>query len=369
MRTAGWVAAWLLAVPAGAAGLQTPSSAEACGDCHRAIFQGWKKSAHAAAMESRLFQDALRLAGSDYGAAAQKICLSCHSPVGTQLGDADLIRKVSWEGITCDYCHSIREVVPQARNFKARIEFSQAKSGPSKDAVSPAHATVYSAVHETSLTCAICHEYVNGEGFAVLTTYSEWKASAPGKAGKPCQSCHMRLVEGSVVDPRIKRDASETVNLHQMPGSHSVEQLTRAVSMQMSAGRDGDAVAVTIKLANAGAGHSLPTGSPLRRLILEVRADSFAGANFRERRVYARTVADAKGEPILHESDAFMKAAKEISDTRIGAGETRTEKFSFAIPKANQARVTAQLFYYYSPTATTESEEKIMIGEVSRMLP
>jgi hypothetical protein len=289
--------------------------------------------------------------------------------VGTQLGDADLIRKVSWEGITCDYCHSIREVTPSAKNFKARIEFSTTKSGPSKDAASPAHATVYSAVHESSLTCAICHEYVNGVGFPVLTTYTEWKASGPGKAGKQCQSCHMRLVEGSVVDPRIRRDASESVNLHQMPGSHSVEQLTKAVSMKMNAARDGDAVAVTVKLANMGAGHSLPTGSPLRRLILEVRADSFAGANYRERRVYARTVTDAKGEAILHESDAFMKAAKEVSDTRIASGETRTESFSFAIPRANQARVQAQLFYYYSPTATTESEEKIMVGEISRMLP
>jgi hypothetical protein len=42
--------------------LKPPSSAELCGDCHRAIFDGWKKSAHATAMESRLFQDALKLA-------------------------------------------------------------------------------------------------------------------------------------------------------------------------------------------------------------------------------------------------------------------------------------------------------------------
>ena len=32
----------------------SPQTAEYCGDCHRAIYEGWKRSAHATAMESRL---------------------------------------------------------------------------------------------------------------------------------------------------------------------------------------------------------------------------------------------------------------------------------------------------------------------------
>ena len=55
-----------------AAGLKPPSSAEMCGDCHRAIHDGWKKSAHATAMESRLFQDALKLVEADFGVQARR---------------------------------------------------------------------------------------------------------------------------------------------------------------------------------------------------------------------------------------------------------------------------------------------------------
>ena len=61
--------------------LKPPSSAELCGDCHRAIFEGWKRSAHATAMESRLFQDALEGAEADFGVQTRKTCLACHAPV------------------------------------------------------------------------------------------------------------------------------------------------------------------------------------------------------------------------------------------------------------------------------------------------
>lgn len=351
-----------------AAPLPSPSSAEICGDCHRAIHEGWKGSGHATAMESRLFQDALKLATSDYGAPGRKVCLSCHAPVGTQINDADLIRKVSWEGVTCDYCHSLREVSPSDGNFKARVEFTGAKSGPSKDAASPAHDSVFSPVHTSSLACAVCHDYVNGEGFPVLTTYTEWKKSSYGEGKMECQSCHMALVQGDVVDPRVKRDAGESVNLHQMPGSHSVDQLTKAVRLQLSTTRSGDNLEVTVKLTNAGAGHAVPTGSPLRQLILEVRAHSYAGHHYKAEKTYARSVSDEDGRLLAHEHDVFMKAAKQVEDTRLKAGETRVEVFRFAVPRSAQARVEADLYYYYSPTATEETQERIKFLNVTRLV-
>src|SRR6266852_3718913 len=42
--------------------LESPTSAEFCGRCHQAILGAWRLSAHAQAMESRLFQDALEAA-------------------------------------------------------------------------------------------------------------------------------------------------------------------------------------------------------------------------------------------------------------------------------------------------------------------
>ena len=74
--------------------LDPPSSAELCGRCHRAIFEAWKTSSHAQAMESRIFQDAMELAETEFGANGRKTCLKCHSPVGVAVGDWNLQKKI-----------------------------------------------------------------------------------------------------------------------------------------------------------------------------------------------------------------------------------------------------------------------------------
>jgi hypothetical protein len=340
-------------------GLESPDSAEVCGRCHRAIHESWKTSTHAQAMESRLFQDVLEMAQTDFGAAGRAVCLGCHSPIGSQMGDERLARKVSWEGVTCDYCHSIRDVSFEGRNPKAIVNFGMLKTGPLSDAASRAHQTAYSAVHTSSALCAPCHEYKNAAGFPVLTTYSEWKASGYWKEGKQCQFCHMSRVEGDVVDPHVARSSTAKINLHQMPGSHSLDQLNKAVKAHLSTMREGGQLRVTVEIANQTAGHYFPTGSPLRQLVMEVHADSDAGQHFTEQRVYARSVADDHGTVITHEHYAFLKAAKLVSDTRLAPGEKRSETFQFPIPKGAETRVKATFWYYYSPLAKTESQKRV----------
>ena len=339
--------------------LPVPSSAEFCGDCHRAIEEGWKQSAHSQAVESRLFQDAMKLAETDYGISARKTCLSCHSPIAVQSGDLALVKKVSWEGITCDYCHSMRDVTLTGPNPKAIVDYSLVKSGPWKDVNSPAHGTVFSALHTSSLICASCHEYRNALGFPVLTTYSEWSKSAYGAKNQSCQSCHMYQVRGNVVDPRVQRIVQVGINLHQIPGSHSMQQLEKALHAQLSATHEGGRLRIVVEVTNRGAGHFVPTGSPMRQLILEVRADPYGGAPMSDRRVFRRTVADAKGTTIEREPQAFIKGAKEISDTRIPPGVTRKETFTFQVPQGIRTQVEADFFYYYSPMATTEAQQEL----------
>lgn len=351
-----------------AADLKPPSSAELCGDCHRAIHAGWKKSAHATAMESRLFQDALKLAESDFGAQSRKVCLSCHSPIAVQTGDLDLVKKVSWEGVTCDYCHSIQDVTEAGGNPKARVEFSLVKSGPTKGLTSPAHGTRFSPIHTSSLACITCHEYRNATGFAVLTTYSEWKNSSYGKDEQGCQWCHMGTVAGDVVDPRVKRSSTSGINLHEIPGSHSIQQLNKAIKADLVTAREGDQVKVQVKVTNQGAGHYVPTGSPLRQLLMELRADAYGGRRFQEQVKYSRIVSDRSGLVLDRESAVFIKAAQVVKDTRLAPNETRTEKFSFPIPRGTQAEVEATFYYYYSPMATTEAEQKVKFLTIRRMV-
>ncbi|HMD86949.1 MAG TPA: multiheme c-type cytochrome [Terriglobia bacterium] len=348
--------------------LPVPSSAEFCGDCHRAIEEGWKQSAHSQAVESRLFQDAMKLAETDYGASARKTCLSCHSPIAVQSGDMALVKKVSWEGITCDYCHSIRDVTLTGPNPKVTVDYSLVKSGPWKDVDSPAHGTVFSSVHTSSLICASCHEYRNSLGFLVLSTYSEWSKSAYGANNQSCQSCHMYQVQGNVVDPRVQRTAQAGINLHQIPGSHSMQQLEKALHAQLSATHQSGRLQVVVEVTNRGAGHSVPTGSPMRQLILEVRADPYGGAHMSDRRVFRRTVADAKDATIEREPQAFIKGAKEISDTRILPGETRKETFTFQVPQGTRTQVEADFIYYYSPMATTEAQQQIKFLSLRRLV-
>jgi hypothetical protein len=361
-------AIWLAPLVAAATVDLTPmSSAELCGRCHRAIHEAWKTSSHARAMDSALFQDALELAQSESGASARRICLGCHSPLAIHAADASLQKKVSWEGVTCDWCHSVREVTLTAPNPRARVEFSLVKSGPLKDSESLAHGTVYSEVHTQSLVCAPCHEFRNALAFPVLTTFSEWKSSRYWKEGKQCQSCHMGRVAGSVVDPRVKRTMSK-VNLHQMPGSHSIEQLTSTIKAQLGTVREGNRLRVTVDVSNVAAGHYVPTGSPLRKIVLDVRADSYRGQQFREERVYARRVADAQGNAIDREHAAFLRAAKVLTDTRLAPDEKRTETFLFDIPPGLQTKVQATLSYYYSPLAIAESQKRVTFLTLSRLV-
>ena len=112
----------------------------------------------------------------------------------------------------------------------------------------------------------------------------------------------------------------------------------------------------------------MPTGSPLRQLILEVRADSLAGHHFSEQRIYRRTVEDRSGALLDREDLVFIKGARLVTDTRLAPNETKTETFSFPIPRGTQARVRASLYYYYSPLATTEAQQKVTSLELTRLV-
>jgi hypothetical protein len=231
-----------------------------------------------------------------------------------------------------------------------------------------AHGTAFSEVHTTALACAPCHEYRNSLGFPVLTTFSEWKNSSYAGKGKQCQSCHMYRVAGDVVDPRIKRSTLAKINLHQMPGSHSIKQLTKTITAQVSTSRKDGQLQVTVILSNRDAGHYVPTGSPLRQLQLEVIVDAGEGRHFREERLYRRVIADHSGAVLDKEYFVFLKGTKVLADTRLAPDEKRAETFSFAVPPGVQAQVISNLRYYYSPMARTESQKRITFLSIDRLV-
>jgi nitrate/TMAO reductase-like tetraheme cytochrome c subunit len=368
MRTALALILLVAPGPGWARALEPASSAEFCGRCHRAILDAWKSSAHAKAMESALFQEGLELTETTFGENTGRTCLSCHAPLAGLIKDFSLRQKVSWEGITCDYCHSVQDVSLTGTNPRAAVELSLVKSGPLKNAAAPGHGTRFSAVHTSSLICAPCHEYRNSLGFPVLTTYSEWQQTRYAREGRGCQSCHMYSVAGQVVDPRVLKAAGAKVNLHQMPGSHSIDQLNRTIKAQLSTTHEGGQLKVVVDVSNVAAGHYVPTGSPMRQLILEVVADPYGGQRFREERIYRRVVADKQGKPVQIEPYAFVGGAKVLSDNRLAPGEKRTESFSFPIPAGTQTQVQATFWYYYSPLTETDSQQRLTFLTLRRLV-
>ena len=199
-------------------------------------------------------------------------------------------------------------------------------------------------------------------------SFTFWTASHSSNPGRVLPSAKYQVVSGEVVDPRIKRDPIAKVNLHQMPGSHSITQLTSTIKAQLTAIHDGGHLKVAVEVANVAAGHYVPTGSPLRQLVLELRADSYDGRHLRQERVYQRTVADQHGTVLNREYLAFLKAAKVVSDTRLAPGEKRLESFVFEIPAGVQTQVRATFWYYYSPLATTESQKRVTFLELNRLV-
>jgi hypothetical protein len=141
----------------------------------------------------------------------------------------------------------------------------------------------------------------------------------------------MYRVAGEVVDPKIRPGGQERVNLHQMPGSHSLDQLNRTIKAKLDTSRQGDQLKVVVTIANKAAGHYVPTGSPLRQLVLELRVDTSDDHHFKEERIYRRVVADQHGTPLNREHFVFVKAAKTLEDTRLAPDERRREEFSYNV--------------------------------------
>jgi len=334
------------------------STSDHCGSCHRDIFRMWRDSAHAEATEDPFFLEAYRDVEKRYGAERSRVCLDCHAPMAIMIDDPGLEQRISREGVNCDFCHSLVSVELAESGPSPTFEFGEVKRGTIRGADSNGHEVAYSELHKDSVVCAPCHEYVTADGTPVLTTYSEWKSSRAAERGETCQSCHMGLTEGDVVDPRVKRESGARINLHQMPGARSIHQLLDALDIKISSERGADGVAVQVRLTNEGAGHAIPTGMPGRRILMEVSVAASDGASFRESRTYSKQFADEDGKRIREVGEFFFASGVRLeSDSRIGVDERRTESFLFPVADSASAYVTVKLHYEYAPRG--EDEERL----------
>ncbi len=246
-------------------------------------------------------------------------CADCHAPaINGQLGGRDLLDAtgVAYDyGVSCDVCHKVERIDlagppgvagrlhilrPSEVSTSLTGGFKPLTFGPFADVANPRMgASPREHFHDGTL-CAGCHQddqpvlvpgaaadtarWPDGK-LPVHSTYAEWNAG-PFK-GTPCQSCHMPP------DPSVG-NAADLYNVfggpegvatgwRRPPGSvlkhawfgprqpeSGLHELAAALFVQ----RDvlGSEVVARVTVKNVGCGHAIPSGEPLRALILLVEA-------------------------------------------------------------------------------------------------
>lgn len=339
------------------------TSSESCKECHAEIYGHWKNAMHSMSIEDPIFQASYLQSYLITQGEAKYNCLRCHAPVALINNDYDLKNKITQEGVTCDFCHSVKKVNLNNKENPFELDLSDTKRGPLSNVTSPAHETEPSPLFKSSELCAGCHEYTNDNGVTVLGTYSEWKASAYAADGTQCQNCHMPVIEGNVVKPEIKPSTQKRINLHAISASHSTKQLRKALKVEIAEiNKQENFIEVVVAVTNSGSGHSVPTGIPARKLILWVELRT-SNEYFSQKRAYQRILQDEHGNEINKVFEVFMNAAKVQSDTRIKPKETRTENFVFAMPKNEKITLTARIEYLYKADVMSPTEMRVKMAE------
>lgn len=358
----------VLWVASGATVAAEPQSSDTCGECHRDIYRMWRGSAHAEATDDPFFFQSYKEVLAEGPARLGKVCLDCHAPLAVAAGDLDLARSVSREGVNCEFCHGLVAVEMTDEGPRHKLDIGKVKRGTIAAADSPAHGVAFSELHRDSRLCAPCHEYVNDDGVAILTTYSEWEQSTAAEEGKTCQTCHMAITEGEVVDPKTVRDSDAQVNLHEMPGGHSIHQLLDALAIKVRPRRSADSLTVAVDVTNRGAGHSVPTGMPGRRIVMTVEVRGGGRLSFEESRVYGKSFKNARDVTIDRVGDYFRPGVLLKADTRIAADESRRETFTFPVPDSEAVYLTVSLVYEHAPLGEGGEMERLTFFKDRKLL-
>jgi hypothetical protein len=314
-------------------------------------------------------------------------CAACHLPVAAINDplntDPFSVQGVGAEGVTCDFCHKIWDVnldpvtllpypdKPGVLSYEFRRPFGEHQffAGPLDD-VAPGEDT-YSDIQKSSQFCAPCHFGVFWDT-VVYDSFGEWMRSpySREKTGKTCQDCHMPSSGAEFfAHPEkggLKRDPNIIVS-HRMPGARDLDLLQTAVSLTLKAEQVPEGIRVRTKVVNDLTGHHVPTDSPLRHLILVVRA---YGSNDYELPLQEGPVLPewcGSGDPedgcyaglpgkvfvkLLEEmwtgvspTAAYWNPTRVVMDTRLGAFESDIGEFLFVAPESGDARIEAVLLY------------------------
>ncbi len=312
-------------------------TAESCGKCHPQIFQEWQQSMHAnaTAQKDPLFNGMYSWGVEDTQGKLKKKCIVCHSPMSTVFNSIDSNKAYNQEGITCQFCHGAKEIDAFHSAKDIQIDLTTIYSSQPKPD-NPAHAVAHRDHFEQGEICLPCHaEMHNPKGVQVCATGNEWQ-SYHEQTGKNCQDCHMPDIEGHPS--------------HLFPGTHKGGVLKNAVDMKLN-WRENE---LSITLNNTGAGHALPTGTPLRMVILKVMGYNKSGKviweNWKNNPIkedksalFMKILGDAKGNGPVPP----WKATQIIYDRHLMPGEPIS--IGYQIEDKSLYDIEVRLLYRFAP--------------------
>jgi hypothetical protein len=252
-------------------------------------------------------------------ATATGACADCHAPgIDGARGARSLLEAVGVAydaGVHCDVCHHVESVdlTAAGAGIAGRLHivrpsepsnnpvfgaFAPLTFGPRPDVANPRMGAVERFHFHDGTLCAGCHEYhqpvlvgaidtgrwPDGR-LPIHTTYSEWRAGALNRV--ICNACHMPPdpTMGNSADIQADAKAQEgvangfyrpagIVKKHSFvgPRTGSSNMLRMAAQVSVQKRMEGDSVIATVRVKNVGAGHAIPTGEPLRALVVTVTA-------------------------------------------------------------------------------------------------
>lgn len=126
--------------------------------------------------------------------------------------------------------------------------------------------------------------------------------------------------------------------------------------------RTANRLGVNLEVTNAHAGHSLPTGTPERYLLLTVQSYDKSGRTLESiKKTYRKTIVDVNGSEIYSDGDVFLNGVKITSDNRLKSKETRKEKFVFSKKVGRIKSVSAEINFVYNPIVPQRTSMNIPI--------
>ncbi len=274
---------------------------ESCAGCHREIYEAWSESKHRYAWVGEFYQSDYLQASQETDGFTDVFCGECHTPSGVRTEqlpppDGSLLDDTSKKGVSCDYCHTVQEVVEPV-NVQTISDPGEVKRGPKGDGNSPYHEVKYSEVHTQAAFCGACHSVEHPtSGASIIDTYEDWKEGPYAEQDTTCQDCHMTPGPGVTENPGKSSpmgDERKHVATHSFPGGSvffqertgneqeaelAKDMLEAAAELELEANSTPEGIELLARVKNVGAGHKIPTGvTYIRKMWLEVTVTNEAG--------------------------------------------------------------------------------------------